>query len=282
MKTDLFKTNGSSPPKHEQNHSDHLNSPAPEHDETPQTLETFTPNTDAIMRPDSWRRKGGRPPLPTAPKNASDSRTLIAEEVVKTKPSPSRLRYLRALLKSFEHAEAQVRAAEADAIANRLEQEANDLKRTEIEQKRLEYQRRRELGQQRQQSADASEEITALQEENARLRQEKANLNAKVSEQESSMKKLQDESSELQNKFSVVNMDMQNLQRQADELASIKTAVQSELKSVCSAEERMAVLLAELDSLKQQGPYASLERVHGISTELKFLQQMNAKELTHG
>lgn len=228
--------------------------------------EIATNATDSAGQPDPGRKKGGRPPLPPAPKNASDTRALIAQEVVKTKPSQSRLRYLRALLHSFEDAEVQAKAEAAAVSANRLQQEASDLKRAEIEQKRLEYQRRRELGEHRQ-SAEGSKRMTALQDENVRLQ-------AKVSEQEASMKKLQDEYSEMRGKYLRQLMEMPYLQRQADELVSIKAGVQSELKSVCNADERIAILRAELESLKKEGPLANLDRIKAIFTELKVLGQV--------
>lgn len=91
--------------------------------------------------PDTLRRNG-RPPLPLAPQNAEDIRTLIAQETVKTKPRERTLRYLYRLLKAFERADAQRSADEA----NRLSAETNATKREELALKRAEYQRRYALG----------------------------------------------------------------------------------------------------------------------------------------
>jgi len=157
-------------------------------------------------------------------------------------------------------------AAESQALAaNRLQQEANDLKRAEIEHKHLEYQRRRELGQRRQ-SQDAG--AMAILEQ-ARLKEENATLTAKVSEQDASLMKLRNELTKLQDQVSQQNTHIRDLQQQADELASIKTAVHEELKAVCNPGERMAALRIELDSLRQAGNLASLERMKTVITELK-------------
>jgi len=88
------------------------------------------------------KRKGGRPPLPPAPQNAGDCRTLIAAETVRTKPRERTLRYLYRLLKAFERADD---AAAAD-LKTRVQDEANRLRQSEIELKRHEYQRRFDLG----------------------------------------------------------------------------------------------------------------------------------------
>jgi Rad3-related DNA helicase len=205
----------------------------------------------AAIQQDSGRNRGGRPPLSPAPTSASDTRALIAQEIVKTKPSASRLRYLRALLESFEDAESEAKAEAAEAVANPLQQQANELEQAELEQKRLEYQRRRDLGEQRR-SADGNK-MSALQEENASLRQKNAILTAKLSEQEASMKKLQVEFSELQNKFCVLNTEMADLKRLAEEWASIKAAVQSELKSVCNPEERITVSFSGVTTINATG-----------------------------
>lgn len=89
------------------------------------------------------KRKGGRPPIPPAPQNAGDCRTLIAQETVKTKPRERTLRYLYRLLKSFLAAEDTARV---EAKTRALE-EANRLKAAELELKRAEYQRRYAIGQ---------------------------------------------------------------------------------------------------------------------------------------
>ena len=91
------------------------------------------------------KNKGGRPPLPPAPKSAGDCRTLIALETVKTKPRERTMRYLYRLLKAFIAAED---AARVEARTKALE-EANQLKAAELDLKRSEYRRRRELGIQR-------------------------------------------------------------------------------------------------------------------------------------
>ena len=88
------------------------------------------------------KRKGGRPPLPPAPQNASDCRTLIAAETVRTKPRERTLRYLYRLLRAFVAAED---AERTDAKTKALD-EANRLKQSEIDLRRAEYQRRFDLG----------------------------------------------------------------------------------------------------------------------------------------
>jgi hypothetical protein len=97
------------------------------------------------------KRRAGRPPLPPAPENAGDCRTLIGQETVKTKPRERTLRYLYRLLKAFERADVQA-AAESK---NRLLDEANWLKAAEVELRRAEYQRRYALGQQTKQLKQA-------------------------------------------------------------------------------------------------------------------------------
>ncbi len=94
------------------------------------------------MTETTLKRRVGRPPLPPAPQNAGDCRTLIAQETVKTKPRERTLRYLYKLLRAFERADVQA-AAESK---NRLLDEANRLKTAELELKRAEYQRRMSLG----------------------------------------------------------------------------------------------------------------------------------------
>jgi hypothetical protein len=94
------------------------------------------------MTDQTLKRKGGRPPLPPAPQNAGDCRTLIASETVKAKPRERTLRYLYRLLKAFVAAED---AAAAD-LKTRVQDEANRLRQSEIELKRHEYQRRFDLG----------------------------------------------------------------------------------------------------------------------------------------
>ena len=88
------------------------------------------------------KRKGGRPPLPPAPQNAGDCRTLIAAETVRTKPRERTLRYLYRLLRAFVAAED---AERTDAKTKALD-EANRLKQSEIDLRRAEYQRRFDLG----------------------------------------------------------------------------------------------------------------------------------------
>jgi hypothetical protein len=51
------------------------------------------------------RNVGGRPPLPDAPTNAEECRSLLAKEVIKTAPHTPRLKGLQTLLESFERRE---------------------------------------------------------------------------------------------------------------------------------------------------------------------------------
>jgi hypothetical protein len=97
------------------------------------------------------KRKPGRPPIPPAPQNAADCRTLIGVETVKTTPRERTLRYLYRLLKAFERADVQA-AAE---LKNQLLDEANRLKHAEFALKQAEYRRRYELGQQTKQLKQA-------------------------------------------------------------------------------------------------------------------------------
>ena len=94
------------------------------------------------MTDQTIKRKGGRPPLPPAPQNAGDCRTLIATETVRTKPRERTLRYLYRLLRAFVAAED---AERTDAKTKALD-EANRLKQSEIDLRRAEYQRRFDLG----------------------------------------------------------------------------------------------------------------------------------------
>jgi hypothetical protein len=94
------------------------------------------------MTDQTLKRKGGRPPLPPAPQNAGDCRTLIAAETVRTKPRERTLRYLYRLLRAFVAAED---AERTDAKTKALD-EANRLKQSEIDLRRAESQRRFDLG----------------------------------------------------------------------------------------------------------------------------------------
>jgi hypothetical protein len=90
------------------------------------------------------KRRGGRPPIPPAPQNSADVRTLIAQETVKTKPRVRTLRSLYRLLKVFVAAED---AARVEAKTRALEDQ-NRLKAEELELRRAEYRRRHALGEQ--------------------------------------------------------------------------------------------------------------------------------------
>jgi hypothetical protein len=222
----------------------------------------------AAIEQDSTRNKGGRPPLPPVPTGASDTRALIAQEIVKTKPSASRLRYLRALLKSFEDAEAQAKAEAAAAVANRLQQEANHLKQTELEQQRLEYQRRRELGKQRQSAEDAKktaalqDELAVQQQQNDTLRHENNALRSEAAE-----------CAVLRDKNATLTVKVAALQQQADELATIKAAASQEFGSLFNTDARVSALRAEFDSLKEQEPtQVVLDRMKTVIMGLKTLQ----------
>jgi hypothetical protein len=110
------------------------------------------------------KRKGGRPPLPPAPQNAGDCRTLIAAETVRTKPRERTVRYLYRLLRAFVAAED---AERTDAKTKALD-EANRLKQSEIDLRRAEYQRRFDLGPlgvkvMRQRIAELEEKVAELE-----------------------------------------------------------------------------------------------------------------------
>jgi hypothetical protein len=95
-----------------------------------------------VMAARQTKRKGGRPCIPPAPRDAAETRALIAAEVVKTKPRERTLRHFYRLLRAFEQSEAQA----AGDLKNKLLEEANRLKREEIAETRREYQRRFDLG----------------------------------------------------------------------------------------------------------------------------------------
>jgi hypothetical protein len=116
------------------------------------------------MTDQTIKRKGGRPPLPPAPQNAGDCRTLIAAETVRTKPRERTLRYLYRLLRAFVAAED---AERTDAKTKALD-EANRLKQSEIDFRRVEYQRRFDLGPlgvkvMRQRIAELEEKVAELE-----------------------------------------------------------------------------------------------------------------------
>jgi hypothetical protein len=81
------------------------------------------------------KRTGGRPPLPPAPRDATETRTLIAAEVVKTNPRVRTLQQLYRLLKSYVGAEDRARA---DAKTRAIE-ESNRLKQEELALKKQDY-----------------------------------------------------------------------------------------------------------------------------------------------
>ena len=113
------------------------------------------------------KRRAGRPPLPPAPQTTGDCRTLVAAEIVKTKPSERRLRLLYRLLKAFVAAED---AARADAKTKALT-DANELKTLELELKRAEYQRRFDLG---------PLGVRAMRQQNTKLKERVASLEAEL------------------------------------------------------------------------------------------------------
>jgi hypothetical protein len=118
------------------------------------------------MTDQTLKRKGGRPPLPPAPLNAGDCRTLVAAESVKTNPRERTLRHLYRLLKAFERAEVQA----ATELKTKALTDANELKAAELELKRAEYQRRFDLGPlgvkvMRQRIAELEERVRTLEAE---------------------------------------------------------------------------------------------------------------------
>ena len=97
---------------------------------------------EATLTPQRPKNRGGRPCIPPAPRDAAETRALIAGEVVKTKPRERTLRHFYRLLRAFEQAEAQA----AGDLKNELLEEANRLKQEELAETRREYQRRFDLG----------------------------------------------------------------------------------------------------------------------------------------
>jgi hypothetical protein len=214
------------------------------------------------------RNKGGRPPLPSAPKDASDTRALIAQEIVKTKPNSSKLRHLQKLLKSQQEAEEHAEVQAAALRKNELLAEANELSRAE-------YQRRYQLSQRK--KADANEGELTLQlknvaTENGTLRETVASLSGELARAQSESQRLADERESLMRERDALQATVNNLQPQADALALIKRDVQTELGSMLNTDERVRSLQAEFESLKTaERTMSILERMKEIIVRLKTL-----------
>ena len=101
--------------------------------------------TDEIVKPEVKRNRGGRPPQPPAPTNATECRALIAQEVVRHKPRELTLRGLYRLLREFTAADKnpiELRRVEALEQANRQKQDEIELKKQQAALQSAEYRRR--------------------------------------------------------------------------------------------------------------------------------------------
>jgi hypothetical protein len=91
------------------------------------------------------KRKGGRPPIPSAPLNADECRALIAAEVIRSKPKEHTLRGLFRLLneyKQHEKSPLELKRLELVEQANRQKQEEIELKKQQAALQAAEYRRR--------------------------------------------------------------------------------------------------------------------------------------------
>ena len=102
---------------------------------------------EEIVKPEAapMKRKGGRPPVPSAPLNADECRALIAAEVVRHKPRELTLRGLYRLLNECTAADKNplaFRRVEALEQANRQKQDEIELKKQQAALQSAEYRRR--------------------------------------------------------------------------------------------------------------------------------------------
>jgi hypothetical protein len=98
------------------------------------------------------KHAGGRPPLPTPPVDAAETRHLLAVECVKQNPRTRTLSALRSLLKSYVAAEDSRR----EDLRNTLLAEQVRIQRELLEVRKADYRRRRELGLQRRADSSAT------------------------------------------------------------------------------------------------------------------------------
>ena len=99
---------------------------------------------EEIVKPEAapMKRKGGRPPTPSAPLNADECRALIAAEVIRHRPRELMLRGLFRLLneyKQHEKSPLELKRLELVDQANRQKQEEIELKKQAISAKKLDY-----------------------------------------------------------------------------------------------------------------------------------------------
>lgn len=105
--------------------------------------------TDEIVKAEvpasAKRNRGGRPPRPSAPQNASECRALIAHEVVRHKPREHSLRGLFRLLneyKQHEKSPLELKRLELLEQANRQRQDEIELQKRDQLLRQAEYRRR--------------------------------------------------------------------------------------------------------------------------------------------
>ena len=109
----------------------------------PHELSDFA--SDFGLTASAKRNRGGRPPQPPAPTNATECRALIAREVVRHKPRELTLRGLYRLLREFTAADKnpiELRRVEALEQANRQKQDEIELKKQDAALRHAEYRRR--------------------------------------------------------------------------------------------------------------------------------------------
>jgi uncharacterized coiled-coil DUF342 family protein len=212
------------------------------------------------------KNRGGRPPLAAPPQTAAETRAVIATEVVKTTPNATKLRHLQKLLKSQQQAEEHAEVQTAALRKNELLAEANELKRTE-------YQRRHQVSQQKKAtSTDVTTQLKTLTAENTGLRESVASLRDELARVQDEFTRLKDERDTLQRENDVLAATVQTLQPQADALARIKRDVQTELGCLLNTDEKVLILTAELNQLKNgERTMSVLERMREIVQQLKTL-----------
>jgi uncharacterized coiled-coil DUF342 family protein len=217
---------------------------------------------------DTTKNKGGRPPLPPPPTTATETRALIAAELVKTKPSTFRVRQLQKLLRSQELA-ADFAIKER---ANTLLTEANELKRSE-------YLRRYELGQQRADAEVAAdsrlvERLDNMTTENSTLHSTVTTLQGELAQVKDELVRTKSERDEFQQANETLTKTVARLQPQADTLARIRNEAQGELSAIRNTDQRLLNLQAEFDSLEDgERTLTDLERMQELLLQIKILRQ---------
>jgi hypothetical protein len=147
----------------------------------------MTTQLEEIVKPEAapMKRKGGRPPIPSAPLNAEEVRKLIAAEVVRHKPRELMLRGLFRLLneyKQHEKSPLELRKIEIQEAVNRQKQEELDIKKQEGLLRAAEYKRR--FAGMPHGARQLLKTLERLEKENAALKLEIAQMQTTVSHME--------------------------------------------------------------------------------------------------